>query len=90
MNIGLIEVREVDYQDKHFYLIMVKIRNMKVLTLGKYNEKRLIFEYYNYYTDKIETVDIEERKKLVGVFSIEGMVRDIEYNRVFKEKKKIW
>lgn len=87
MNIGLIEVREVDYQDKHFYLIMVKIRNMKVLTLGKYNEKRLIFEYYNYYTDKIETVDIEERKKLVGVFSIEGMVRDIEYNRVFKEKK---
>jgi hypothetical protein len=90
MNIGLIEVREVDYQDKHFYLIMVKIRNMKVLTLGKYNEKRLIFEYYNYYTDKIETVDIEERKKLVGVFSIEGMVRDIEYNRVFKEKKKRW
>jgi hypothetical protein len=87
MNIGLIEVREVDYQDKHFYLIMVKIRNMKVLTLGKYNEKRLIFEYYNYYTDKVETVDIEERKKLVGVFSIEGMVRDIEYNRVFKEKK---
>ena len=87
MNIGLIEVREVDYQDKHFYLIMVKIRNMKVLTLGKYNEKRLIFEYYNYYTDKVETVDIEERKKLVGVFSIEGMVRDIEYNRVFKKKK---
>ena len=81
MKIGLIEVRNVDYQDQRFYLIEVKIGNVKVLTLGKFNECQLSFEYYNYYTDCIEVVSIFETKKLIGVFSIEGIIRDIEYHR---------
>lgn len=85
MRIGLTEVRNADYQDRHFYLIEVKTRNMKVLTLGKFNERQLLFEYYNYYTNSIETVDIFETRKLVGVFSIEGIIRDIEYHRLFEK-----
>lgn len=84
MHVGLTEVRNVDYQDRHFYLLEVKVRNMTVLTLGKFNERQLLFEYYNYYTSQIETVDIFETRKLVGVFSIEGLIRDIEYHRLFK------
>ena len=84
MHVGLVEVRNVDYQDKHFYLLEVSTRNMKVLTLGKFNERQLLFEYYNYYTGQIETVDIFETRKLIGVFSIEGLIRDIEYHRLFK------
>jgi hypothetical protein len=85
MRIGLTEVRNADYQDQHFYLIEVKTRNMKLLTLGKFNEHQLVFEYYNYYTSSVETVDIFETRKLVGVFSIEGMIRDIEYHRIFEK-----
>lgn len=62
MRIGLTEVRNADYQDRHFYLIEVKTRNMKVLTLGKFNERQLLFEYYNYYTNRVETVDILKRE----------------------------
>ena len=83
MHVGLIEVRNIDYQDKHFYLLEVNTRNMKVLTLGRFNERQLSFDYFNYYTDSIETVDIFETRKLVGVFSIEGLIRDIEYHRLF-------
>lgn len=84
MQIGLIEVRNSDYQDKHFYLLEVKTKNMKILTLGKFNERQLVFEYYNYYTNEIETVDIFETRKLVGVFSIERMIRDLDYHRSFE------
>lgn len=86
MRIGLIEVRNADYQDKHFYLLEVKTKNMKILTLGKFNERQLVFEYYNYYTNEIETVDIFETRKLVGVFSIERMIRDIDYHRSYENK----
>ena len=86
MHVGLTEVRNVDFQDKHFYLLEVSTRNMKVLTLGKFNERQLSFEYYNYYTGQIEKVDIFETRKLIGVFSIEGLIRDIEYNRLFKNR----
>ena len=85
MQIVLTEVRNVDYQDKHFYLIEIKTKNMKVLTLGKFNEKQLVFEYYNYYTNNIETVDIFEKRKLVGVFNIEGIIREIDYQRSFEK-----
>lgn len=84
MQIGLIEVRNSDYQDKHFYLLEIKTKNMKILTLGKFNERQLVFEYYNYYTNEIETVDIFETRKLVGVFSIERMIRDLDYHRSFE------
>jgi hypothetical protein len=87
MRVNLIEIRNVDFQDKHIYLIEVKTRNMKLLTLGKFNEKSLTFEYHNYYTNTIEKVDIFENRKLISVFSIEGMIRDIEYSRIFNEGK---
>ena len=83
MRIGLNEVRNADFQDKHFYLLEVKVRNMKLLTLGKFNERTLKFTYYNYYTNKQEEVDVFETRKLAGVYSIEGMIRDIEYHRLF-------
>lgn len=83
MRIGLNEVRNADFQDKHFYLLEVKVRNMKLLTLGKFNERALKFTYYNYYTNQQEEVDIFETRKLAGVYSIEGMLRDIEYHRLF-------
>ncbi len=83
MQIGLREVRNADFQDRHIYLVEVKVRNMKLLTLGRFNEKQLLFDYYNYYTSKIESVDIFETRKLVGVFNIESIIRDIEYNRLF-------
>ena len=87
MRIGLTEVRNVDFQDKHYYLVEIKTRNMKVLTLGKFNEKQLNFEYYNYYTNQLEIVDIFENRKLCGVFNLESMIRDIEYNRLSGNKK---
>lgn len=83
MRIGLNEVRNADFQDKHFYLLEVKVRNMKLLTLGKFNERTLKFTYYNYYINQQEEVDIFETRKLAGVYSIEGMLRDIEYHRLF-------
>ena len=83
MRVNLTEVRNVDFQDKHFYLVEIKDRNMKILTLGKFNEKALKFEYYNYYSDQRETVDVFQSKKLIGVYNIENIIRDIEYNRYF-------
>ena len=56
---------------------------MKLLTLAKFNERSMEFEYYNYYTDTREVIDAYEKKKLVGVFSIETILRDLEYNRFF-------
>lgn len=87
MRVNLTEIRNVDFQDKHIYLIEVKARNMKLLTLGKFNERALTFEYQNYYTGQVETVDIFENRKLISVFSIEGMIRDIEYSRIFNNNK---
>ena len=84
MKIDFMHVRNADFQDKHFYLVEIKVRNMKLLTLGKFNERTLTFQYYNYYTNKIDSIDIFETKKLVGVYNIENIIRDIEYFRIFK------
>lgn len=84
MRVCLIEIRNVDYQDGHFYLVNVKTRNARLFTLGKFKERDMLFEYFNYYTNSIETVDIFEQKKLLGVYSIENLLRDVEYSRFFE------
>lgn len=83
MRVGLDNVRNRDLQDKHYYLIELKVRNMKLLTLGKFNERSMEFEYFNYYTNSREIIDLYETKKLVGIFNIENILRDIEYSRFF-------
>ena len=84
MQVGLVNVRNRDLQDKHYYLIEIKVRNMKLLTLGKFNEHSMEFEYFNYYTNSKEIIDVYETKKLVGIFNIENILRDIEYSRFFE------
>lgn len=86
MQVGFVNVRNVDFKDKHYYLIEVQTKQSKILTLGKFYEQELCFEYYNYIEERMSKIDIFETRKLIGVYSIESALRDLDYYRALSNR----
>lgn len=79
MRISLDEVRNVDFQDKRYYILLLnKTRNERpILAIGRYNDYQLNFEYFDYSKERFQTIDIFD-KKLIHVFSLNNCITAIE------------
>lgn len=80
MKISLDKVGGQHFENNKNYLIFLKrvgVVSPSLLTIGRYNESCLKFEYYDYSDSSFREVSVFE-KRLIHVFSLDNIVRLLE------------